>query len=138
MSVKIKQVEQTVIIDVTYDANTPINSQVYAKVLLDPALGAVQAFQIPPNEAWVLEDLYVTSAPAVETVLTFKKNLTEDVFKSAPLSALQVNNPARPKMSKQVYEGNTVLTIVGQNLQAVGASSVTVRAYLKVRRFIAT
>jgi hypothetical protein len=137
MPLRVRQVEQTAILQVNLKANTPANSVQYASVLLDPALGAVQQFQIPPNEAWVLEDLYVKDAPAVDVILTFRKNLTEDVMKTAPLSALVVSNPARPKISKQVYEGNTILTIVAQNLSAVGGSDVTVTAFLKIRRFIA-
>jgi len=137
MPLKIKQMEHTAIVQVTFKANSPANSQVYASVMLDPALGAVQQFQIPPNEAWVLEDLFVTSAPGVDAILTFRKNISEDVAKTPPLSTLTVTNPARPRMDKLLYEGNTILTIVAQNLSAVGASDVTVTAYLKIRRFIA-
>jgi len=137
MPLKIKQMEHTAIVQVTFKANSPANSQVYASVMLDPALGAVQQFQIPPNEAWVLEDLFVTSAPGVDAILTFRKNISEDVAKTPPLSTLTVTNPARPRMDKLLYEGNTILTIVAQNLSAVGTSDVTVTAYLKIRRFIA-
>jgi len=137
MPLKIKQMEHTAIVQVTFKANSPANSQVYASVMLDPALGAVQQFQIPPNEAWVLEDLFVTSAPGVDAILTFRKNISEDVAKTPPLSTLTVTNPARPRMDKLLYEGSTILTIVAQNLSAVGSSDVTVTAYLKIRRFIA-
>jgi len=138
MSVKIRQVEQTAILQVVLKANTPANSQVFTNIILEPGLGAVQQLQIPPNEAWVLEDLFVRDSPTVDVILTFRKNLTEDVMKTAPLSALLVTNPARPRISKQVYEGNSIMTIVAQNLAAVGASDVTVTAFLKIRRFIAS
>jgi len=137
MPLRVRQVEQTVILQVNLAANTPANSTVYTNIVMEPALGAVQQFQIPPNEAWVLEDLYVKDTPTVDVILTFKKNLTQDVMKTPPLSALIVSNPARPKISRQLYEGNSIMTITANNLSAVGTSAVTITAFLKVRRFIA-
>jgi hypothetical protein len=136
--VKIKQVEQTVILQGVVSAGLPKNSTFYMSVLLDPGLGAVQQMQIPPNEAWVFEDLYVKDAPGVDVLLTFQKNLTENVLRTPPLSVLVVSNPARPKIEKVLYEGNTILTIVAQTLQdAPETVPVTIIAFAKIRRFIA-
>jgi hypothetical protein len=136
--VRIKQVEQTVILQGVVPAGLPKNSTFYMSVLLDPGLGAVQQIQIPPNEAWVFEDIYVKDAPGVDVLLTFQKNLTENVLKTAPLSVLVVSNPARPKIDKVLYESNTILTVVAQTLQDAPPNvPVTIIAYAKVRRFIA-
>jgi len=35
-----------------------------------------------------------------------------------------------------VYKGNDILTIIAQNLAAVGASAQTITAYAKIRRFV--
>jgi hypothetical protein len=132
----VREIEQTVIITATFPANLPANNKVYASILLDPALSPVSQLTIPANEAWVLEDLFVSASQAVDAILEFTKNLTEVVFKSSPVNSLLVSNPSRPRPSPVLYEPQTILMISAQNLSAIGASAVTITVYAKFRRFV--
>ena len=102
---------------------------------LDPALPATGQLQVPVNEAWVLEDIFVSSAQTPDTILEFFKNLTESVFKTAPVNGLIVTNPARPRPKPVLFEGASIITITAQNLAAIGASPATVTVYAKFRKF---
>ena len=132
----VREIEQTVIITARFPANLPANNKVYASIYLDPSLSPVSQLTIPANEAWVLEDLFVTGSQSVDAILEFMKNLTEVVFKSAPVNSLLVSNPSRPIPRPVLYEPQSILTISAQNLAAIGASDVTITVYAKFRRFI--
>ena len=132
----VRQIEHTVIITATFPANLPANNKVFASIQLDPALSPVSQLTIPPSEAWVLEDLFVTSSQSVDAILEFTKNLTEVAFRSAPVNSLLVSNPSRPRPSPVLYEPQSILTISAQNLAAIGASAVTITVYAKFRRFV--
>jgi len=133
----VKEVEVTVIITATFAANLPANNKVNASIILDPALPTVSQLTIPMKEAWVVQDLFVSASQTPDAILEFFKNLTEGLFRSAPVNGLIVTNAARPIPAPVTYEGADIMTIVAQNLAAIGASAQTVTAYAKIRRFIA-
>jgi len=132
---KMSEVERTIVITATFPANLPANQRVYATMQVDPALPATGQLQVPVNEAWVLEDLFVSTSQTPDTILEFFKNLTESVFRSAPINGLIVTNPARPIPKPVVFEGASIITVTAQNLAAIGASAATVTAYAKFRMF---
>jgi len=132
----VRQVEVTVVISATFAANLPANNKVFATVQLDPAIAAVAQLNIPATEAWVIEDLFVAAAQTPDAILEFVRNLTESKLRSAPVNGMIVTNVARPVPKPIVYKGNDILTIIAQNLAAIGAAAQTVTAYAKIRRFI--
>ena len=135
MSRRVKRVEMTVTVTATFPATLPANQKIYATITLDPALGAVSQQQVPVKEAWVVEDIYVIATQTPDAILEFVKNLTESMFKTAPVNALIVTNPSRPVIKPVMYAGAEILTIVAQNLAVIGASDETVTAYAKIVRF---
>jgi hypothetical protein len=134
----VREVEHTAIITATFGANLPANNKVYANIQLDPALPTAAQITVPPTEAWVIEDLYVTASQTPDSILEFKKNLTQSMFRSSPINSLLVSNPSRPIPKPVLYEGNSILTIEATNLAAIGSSAATITAYVKIRRFIST
>jgi hypothetical protein len=132
----VRELEHTAIIRATFPAGLPANNKVYASIQLDPALPAVSQLTIPANEAWVLEDLFVSASQSVDAILEFVKNMTEVTFKSAPVNSLLVSNPSRPIPKPVLFEPQSILTITAQNLAAIGASDTTITVYAKFRRFI--
>jgi hypothetical protein len=133
---EVKEVEVTAIVTATFPANLPANNKVYASIQLDPALSPTTQFQIPPTEAWVLEDLFVSATQTPDAILEFKANLVESKFKSAPINGLIVTNPARPKPTPVLFRPSDIVTVEAQNLANIGASAATITAYAKFRRFI--
>ena len=129
------EVETTIVITATFPANLPANQKVYATMSVDPALPATGQLQVPVNEAWVLEDIFVSASQTPDTILEFFRNLAESVYKTAPVNGLIVTNPARPRPKPVLYKGADIITITAQNLAAIGASPATVTAYAKIRRF---
>jgi len=132
----VRQVEVTVVISATFAANLPANNKVFATVQLDPAIAAQSQLNIPATEAWVIEDLFVAASQTPDAILEFVRNLTESKLRSAPINGMIVTNVARPVPKPVVYKGNDILTIIAQNLAAIGASAQTVTTYAKIRRFI--
>jgi len=90
---------------------------------------------VPADEAWVIDDLFVAAAQTPDTILEFLKNLTKSMFRSAPINGLIVTNVARPKPMPVMYDGNAIITIVAQNLTAIGAAAQTITAYARIKRF---
>jgi len=131
----VKQVELTAVISATFAANLPANNKVYATIQLDPALPAVGQLQVPVAEAWVVDDLFVAASQTPDTMLEFFRNLVESKFKSAPINGLIVTNVARPKPAPVLFRGADIISIVAQNLAAIGASAATITAYMRIRKF---
>ncbi|MEM1525127.1 MAG: hypothetical protein QW618_03185 [Nitrososphaerales archaeon] len=131
-----KVVETTAVITATFPANLPANNKVYANIQLDPALAAATQVTVPVNEAWVIEDLYVSTSQTPDAILEFVKNLTDVKLRSAPINGCLVTNVARPKITPVMFGGADILTIVAQNLAAIGASAATITAFIKIKRFI--
>ena len=136
MSRRVKRVEMTVTVTATFPALLPANQKIYATITLDPALGAVSQQQVPVKEAWVVEDIYVIATQPPDAILEFVKNLTESMFKTAPVNALIVTNPSRPVIKPVMYRGAEIITVVAQNLAAAGTAAETVTAYAKIVTFM--
>jgi len=131
----VKRVEVTVTVAATFPANLPANQKIYATITLDPALGAVSQQQVPVKEVWVVEDVYVVATQTPNGILEFVKNLTETMFKTAPVNALIVTNPSRPVIKPAMYRGADIITIIAQNITAIGAAPETLTAYGKIVTF---
>jgi len=132
----VRQVEVTAVVSVTFPANLPANNKVYATIQLDPAIAALSQLNIPATEAWVIEDIFVAASQTPDTILEFVRNLTESKLRSPPINGMLVTNVARPVPKPIVYKGNDIMTVIGQNLAAIGTAAATVTAYAKLRRFI--
>ena len=132
----VKRVEITVTISATFAASLPANQKVYATITLDPALGAVSQQQVPVKQAWVVEDIYVIATQTPDAIIEFVKNLTESMFKTAPVNALIVTNPSRPVIKPVMYRGAEIITVVAQNLAAISTDAETVTAYAKIVTFM--
>ena len=131
-----RRVEITATISATFAATLPANQKQYATITLDPALPTVSQQQVPVTEAWVVEDIYVVAAQTPDSILEFVKNLTESMFRTAPINSLLVSNPSRPRVKPSMLRGAEILTIVAQNLAVIGAAAETITAYAKLARFI--
>ena len=131
----IREVELTAVVTATFPANLPANNKVIANVQLDPAIAAVSMLTIPSTEAYVIEDLFVSASQTPDAIFEFRKNMTQSVFRSAPINGLIVTNVARPVPTPFLFEGASMVTIEAQNLAAIGASAETITAYAKIRKF---
>jgi len=131
----VRQVEVNAVVAFTFAANLPANNKVVGTIQLDPAYPTASTVNVPADESWVLEDIYVSAAPATDVILEALRNLLQSVFRSPPLSACIATNPARPIPKPVMFGGNDILSFVGQNLTAIGASPVTISCYVKLRRF---
>ena len=133
----VEQFEQGVILQVTVPANQPANSLLTVNIVLDPQLGGVNLVTIPNNEAWVIEDVFVTASQSIDAILVFKKGLKDEVARTPPINTLLVSNPSRPRIKPILYKANEMLSINAINLQAGGSAATTLTVYAKVRRFVA-
>jgi len=131
----IREVELTAVISATFAVNLPANNKVVATIQLDPSIPAVSQLTVPVDETWVVEDLFVAAAQTPDSILEFLKNLTQSAYRSAPINGMVVTNVARPVPTPFMFEGASMITIVAQNLAAIGASALTITAYAKIRKF---
>jgi len=132
----VKELETTLICTVTFPANQAANVPTQVSFTIDPSLPAVSQFQIPNNESWVIDDVYVTGSQSVDAIVTFVKNFLEVMTKTSPINSLLVSNPSRPRVAPVVYAPTEIMTIQAQNLAAIGTSAVTDTFYVKVKRFV--
>jgi len=135
LALPIRQVEVVATISATFAANLAANNKVTATITLDPSYPAVSILQVPVDESWVIEDLFVAASQTPDAMLEFLKNLLTSEMRSAPINGLIVTNVARPIPKPVQFRGGDMLSIVAQNLAAIGASAQTVTAYIKMRRF---
>jgi len=136
MAQRIRQVEVTAIATVTIAATLPANSKVVATIQLDPSYPTVSQLTVPADEAWVVEDVYyAAAAPTEDCIIEFIRNLVQSIGRTAPLSAIRVDNVARPRITPFTYKGNDIISLVGQNLTVGGAAPVTETLYVKISRF---
>jgi len=135
MGAEIREVELTAIISATFPANLPANNKVTASIQVDPSIPAVSMLTIPVAEVWVVEDVFVSASQTPDTILEFLRNLTESAYRSAPVNGLVVTNAARPIPSPIMFKGADIVTVVAQNLAAIGTAAATITAYLKIRKF---
>ena len=129
------EMESVVIITATFQANLPANSLINAKIQFDPALDPQTEVRVPISEAWVIDDVFVSSSQSVDAILQFEKNYGETVARTPPINSMIVSNPSRPMIKPAVYGPGEILTIKAQNLAAIGSSAVTITVYAKIKRF---
>jgi hypothetical protein len=131
-----KRIEVTCIAQTTIRANTPANSVNTTTFIIDPTKPADNKLQVYKGETWVVEDIFVTSAPAIDLILKFIKNDTELVQQTQPLSTYNINNPAKPRISPIVLKEFEKLTIDAINMSAGGNSDTTITFYIKLARYV--
>jgi len=127
--------EFVIIAKYTVPANSPANSTVPIKFILDPRQGELNAIQVPKGETWVIKDIYVTKAPDVDGVVELFKNDDTKVLVTDPLSALVQSNPAKPKYKPIVFEEFSKLSADAITLDAAGTSNVDVTFYIKAEKY---
>lgn len=132
----VKQIPLTIIAQYTVPANATANNIYPVNFIVDPQKGAQSDITIPKGEAWVLEDIFVTSAPSIDGLVQIFKNDYTLEIQTDPLSTLVVSNPAKPKYPKKVYVGFDKISAKAINLAAGGASATTITFYIKISRFV--
>jgi len=135
MAEGIREVEVTAVVTATFAANLPANNKVVASIQLDPSYPTVQQVTVPLQESWVLEDIFVAASQTPDSIAEVVKNLVQSAFRSAPINGLVVTNPARPIPTPVVFEGGDIISIMAQNLAAIGTAAATITLYVKLRRF---
>lgn len=135
MAEKIREVDITAVVTATFPANLPANQKVAANIQLDPSMAAAAVLPVPSDEAWVVEDIYVTASQTPNAILEFKKNLTQVMHRTGAINGYVVTNPARPVTMPFIYEGSALITVEAQNLEAVGASPATITVFVKIKKF---
>jgi len=105
-------------------------------VQVDPQKGFEVGIRVPSDETWIITDLYVVNAPAVDSIITLIKNDKEKIYQSAPLSTYDYKNPSRSRISPIMLKSNDTLTIVAQTLaDYTGTSPVDVEFYITIERY---
>ncbi len=130
-----KRIEVTCIANVTVKAGTPVNSVNTTTFIVDPTKPADNKLVAYKGETWVIEDIFVSSAPAVDLILKFIKNDTELVQQTQPLSTYNINNPAKPRISPVVLREFEKLTIDAINMSSPAADQ-TITFYIKLARYV--
>jgi hypothetical protein len=102
---------------------------------MDPTITGVSMLTVPVNEAWLLEDLFVSATNAIDGIAEFKKNLTQSAYRSPNLNGMLITNVSRPIPSPIMYEGASILTVAYTNLTANGTASTSITFMAKFRRF---
>ena len=133
----VERYEHVVVLRIRVPANQPANSFLPVDMVFDPQLPAVQQQTVPSNEAWVIDDVYVTASQSIDAILVFMKGLKEEMARTSPINSLLVSNPSRPRMAPLLYNGTEILSINAINLQAGGTSDTILTAYMKLVRFVA-
>jgi len=134
--VAIEKVETTLTCTATFDADLPANSVKPVSMTLDPLVGSQTVLQVPMNESWVIEDMYIISSQTPNSIIEVYKNELDVVLKSDPINTLLVSNPSRPKYGKKVFGPNDRLSMRAINLAAIGTSAATITFYVKLVRFV--
>jgi hypothetical protein len=132
----VEKVENTLTCTATFDANLPANSVKPVNMTLDPLVGAQSVLQVPMNESWVIEDIYVTGSQTPDAIVEIYRNDLDVVAKTDPINTLLVSNPSRPRYGKKVYGPNDRLSMRAINLAAIGTAAATITFYVKLVRFV--
>jgi len=122
---------QTVEVNVSIPANTPVSATTPATITVDPKVGAVSQFTIPKNNRFVLVDAYIKSTAdiGVDGIARLKRNFFIDHVVTPPVSTLYVGNPSRPTVTPKAWEEGDTISVEFNNLEAV-ATATTVKFYL--------
>jgi hypothetical protein len=137
MSALYEMYEKTITIKVTVPTGQPANSILPAKLIVDPIVGEQASFQLPANEAWVIDDVFITGTQPIDGVLIFERNHKEAVTYTPPINSLLVSNNSRPRAHKIVYDPFDIITVKFINTQpgdATADKEVVVLAKVKVFR----
>jgi len=120
----------------TVDPNDKAGSVKTISIQIDPQRGFEPVIRVPSDETWIITDLYIVNAPAVDSIITLIKNDKEKIYQSAPLSTYDYKNPSRSRISPKVLKANETLTLIAQTLSDyTGTSSVNVEFYLTIERY---
>jgi len=133
----VRRVPATLTCTATFAANLPANSVVPVNMTLDPLVGAQTVLQVPQNESWVIEDVYIISSQTPNAIVEMYKNDLEKEIVTDPINTLLVSNPTRPRYPKKVYGPFSRLTMRAINLAAIGTDAATITFYVKIMRFAA-
>ena len=132
-----KLMETTVQVQINLAANLPANSLTHCKLMIDPTTGFQDTIQIPPNEVWVIDDIFVSASQTVDGQLVIRRNTRDVMTTTHPINSLLISNPSRPKLTVPlVFKGGEIIDAQFINLAAVGASAVTEYALVHVTRYI--
>jgi len=118
------------------DPNDKAGSVKPISIQIDPQKGFETGIRVPADETWIITDLYVVNAPAVDSIISMVKNDKEKIYQSAPLSTYDYKNPSRSRISPIMLKSNDTLTIIAQTLSDyTGTSSVDIEFYLTIERY---
>ena len=84
----------------TIAASAAAGTNVYASLTNDPSVTATVSLQVPSNQAYLIDDLYVLTSSAYGTSIPrarIYKNDTYIMADTPPFAALLVSNSSRPK-----------------------------------------
>lgn len=112
----------------TVAASAAAGSLVYASLTNDPSVTAVVKLQVPSNQVWLLDDLYILTAGAAGTSVPrvrVYKNDTSIMADTPPLSALLVSNNSRPKPFGMKALGYEAVSTMSHLLTTTTANDAT-------------
>ena len=98
------------------DPNDKAGSTKMISIQTDPQKGFEIGIRVPSDETWIISDLYIVNAPAVDSIITLIKNDKEKIYQSAPLSTYDYKNPSRSRISPILLKPNETLTFIAQIL----------------------
>ena len=129
--------EREIILTLTasISANSPSGTTVAMTIKYDPKLAGKDSIQVPNDEAWVIEDVYVDSSQTPNGHITFKRSLKEILGVTPPINSLLVSNPSRPFVAPMLLKPGDVLTAEFTTLASVGTGGASVTVYAKVKVF---
>jgi len=120
----------------TVDPNDKAGSVKPISVQIDPQRGYETVIRVPRDESWIITDLYVVNAPAVDSIITLIKNDKEKIYQSAPLSTYDYKNPSRSRISPIMLKANETLTLVAQIMaDYTGTNPVDIEFYITIERY---
>ena len=123
--------ELTIIAQYTVSANLPANSIVTVSFTVDPSIGSENQIFVPKGYQLVIKDIYSTTTPSVDALVSFYKNNEELMLTTDPVSTLGVSNPARPKYKPLVIDEQNYLNAKAITLAAGGTAASTDTFYIK-------
>ena len=120
----------------TVQPNDKAGSTKPISIQIDPQKGFEVGIRVPSDETWIISDLYIVSAPAVDSIITMVKNDKEKIYQSAPLSTYDYKNPSRSRISPIMLKPNDTLTLIAQTLaDYTGTNPVDIEFYITIERY---
>jgi len=132
----LKRLTVNAIAKYTVDPNDKAGSTKTISIQIDPQRGYEPVIRVPADETWIITDLYIVNAPAVDSIITMVKNDKEKIYQSAPLSTYDYKNPSRSRISPIMLKANDTLTLIAQTLaDYTGTNPVEIQFYLTIERY---